>query len=102
MTQVTITTDSGVVALQAPYNPDLPARAKDLGGRFRPGDKAWTFDPRDEQRVRDLARDLFGTDGADDDRPTVTVRVPLAGFDGWGSTVTLAGREIVRRPGRDM
>ncbi len=64
---VSVDVSATAVTLTAPYDPSLPGKAKALGGYFDGVTKAWTFDVRDEMRVRDLARDIYGTDG------TVTV-----------------------------
>lgn len=99
---ITITTDGTTTILDTPYHPALPARAKALGGRWQAVTKVWAFDARDEQRVRDLARDIYGTDGAD--QPTATIRVKLHNRmeDPHSPSIYLAGHEIAHRPGRDM
>lgn len=100
---VTITTDSTTVTLIAPYDPSMPAKAKAIGGRWNATEKAWVFDARDESRVRALAREIYGTDGAADDRPTVTLRVPVmqnSTRDG-GDEFRVAGMRLAWRPGRD-
>ncbi|MGC2652294.1 MAG: hypothetical protein WA317_01540, partial [Mycobacterium sp.] len=99
-TTVSISATDIEVTLESPYDPALPAQARSIGGRWDASRKLWTFDPRDEARVRQLARDVFGTDGADADRPTVTVRVPVPP----GLTTPefrAAGRQLAWRPGRD-
>jgi hypothetical protein len=95
---VHVTVADNTVTLTAPYNPDLPARARALGGKFERATKAWRFDARDEGRVRELARDIYGTDG----RPaeTVTVRVHLVNWHR-ENTIYLFGREIATRRTRD-
>jgi hypothetical protein len=101
MSEITIQPDGGRLCLSSPYHPDLPAKARALGGRFDPATRRWSFDPRDEARVRDLAREVYGTDGQPGD--TVTVRLDLAKSSlGTGrQTIYLAGRQIAHRPGRD-
>lgn len=98
MTTVKITKTDTKVVLSTPYHPNLPSRAKALGGKFNPQNKTWVFDARDEQRVRDLAREIFGTDGSPITEPLVTVK-----FSGHmpGSEYWKFGRLIARRPGRD-
>jgi excisionase family DNA binding protein len=100
---VKVTTEGSKTTLASPYHPDLPADARKLGGRFDRATKHWEFDSRDEQRVRDLARQYYGTDGTEPDGDLVTVRVKLADYEGnkWDNTARFAGREIARRPGRD-
>ena len=73
MIRITQTADK--VELASPYHPDLPAAAKSLGGKFDRQGKTWVFDARDYDRVRELARSIYGTDGTAD---TVSVRVDLS------------------------
>jgi hypothetical protein len=104
---VRIETVATTTYLITPYNPDLPRRAKAIGGRWDAGRKAWTFDTRDEQRVRDLARAIYGTDGSPaDDGDLVTVRVRLADHEVTEQrrqqpVARFAGRLIAERTGRD-
>lgn len=66
------------VKLESPFHPDMSREARAIGGDWNGGAKAWYFDVRDEQRVRNLAIKLFGTDGS---APIdlVDVRVTLSG-----------------------
>ncbi len=98
---VTVTSDGTTVILACPYDPALPPRAREMGGRFaRDGSKTWVFDARDEERVRALARELYGTDGSDADEPSVTLRVPVSD-PGWTNEFRLAGRRLAWRRARD-
>jgi len=100
---VQIDTTAGQTTLRAPFNPDLAAKARLVGGNWVASAKVWVFDARDEARVRELARDLFGTDGTEDSTDLVTVRVratPDAGRDN-ERRCTVAGRIVAERPGRD-
>ena len=101
---VSVDVSTTAVTLTAPYDPSLPGKAKALGGYFDGVTKTWTFDVRDETRVRDLARDIYGTDGTVyADEPTVTIRVDLDALVGecceW--ELRLAGISLARRPARD-
>lgn len=100
---VTVTTENGITTLVSPYNPDMPAAARKLGGRFDRAAKAWRFDARDEERVRDLARRFYGTDGTEPEGDLVTVRVELWRCEGptYENFATFAGRRIAERPHRD-
>ena len=62
MSEIVITTDGTRVVLTASCAAELPAKV--IGGRFRLSAKAWSFDARDEERVRDLTRSIYGTDGS--------------------------------------
>lgn len=101
MSDVTITRDGDHLVVTSPYDPAFAHRAKtQLNGKW--GDGVWTFDARDESRVRDLLVDRFGTDGSDADQPTVDVRIVLPDVPSVYAEqeYRLAGRTLVRRPGR--
>lgn len=99
--EIGIQAAGGVLRVNAPYHPDFPSRAKGLGGKWDSGTKSWTFDPRDEERVRALCRDIFGTDG-DTAPEMVTLRVDVDKVVGRNDQECwVAGRCIARRPGRD-
>lgn len=106
MIDVAVRTDQTHTYLQSPYHPHLPDRARALGGAFDAGSKCWRFSARDEQRVRDLAREIYGTDGAAADR-TVDVRITMADCEHLllgqrgPECLWLFGRKIAERPARD-
>lgn len=103
MCEVGITTANGTTTLSAPYHPDLPSKAKALGGKFDGSSKDWHFDARDEERVRELAREVYGTDGSDAG-DTVTVRIEVSEDHTWSERnqgLFLGGRQIARAYGRD-
>jgi hypothetical protein len=97
--QIKVTVSGSKVVLDTPYNPDLPAKAKAIGGRWDSAARVWTFDARDEDRVRALAREVYGTDGSA--TKTVTVQHKFKMGDSLGQSVWMFGREIVQRPSRD-
>lgn len=80
------------IELHAPYHPELPARAKAIGGRWN--GKFWHFDTRVEEQVKQLAADIYGTG------ETVTVRVELPFYidekEYWAY-----GRRLLSRRSRD-
>jgi hypothetical protein len=82
-----------------PFNEEWNLRAKELAGRWNPKLKAWIFDSKEEERVRELARDIFGTDGSPVE--TVVVDYDLWADYGGGNEIWLFGRKIVWRPRRD-
>ena len=97
----TITTEGGRLMVTSPFHPRWAPRARALGGRWDAAAKAWTFDPRDEERVRAAAVAVYGTDG-DDDAPRVTVRVDLDAYGARdGAELWVGPRQVARRPGRD-
>lgn len=91
------------IVVRSPYNPGFAPRAKALGGRFfkDPAGARWDFDPRDEERVRDLCRDIYGTDGSPAAiADTVTIRATLAATN-YDRELYIAGRQVARALGRD-
>lgn len=95
-----ISLDNGRIALQSPYHPDIPSRAKNIGGRWNSTRKQWTFDARDESAVRDLAREIYGTDGSQA-ADLVTIRVGVDRDADSSDTWFAYGRQIAHRRGRD-
>lgn len=108
MNKIVVTVVANSVAVSSPYHPDFAPKARKLGGRWQPTTKTWSFDVRDEGRVRALLRAVFGDDGSAPVE-TLTVRCgsgPLEGRQGTfgGSRPMswwLAGREVARAYGRD-
>src|SRR5690606_41623372 len=71
--------DGKKIALKAPFHPDCADNAKSIGGRYN-RDRGWGFDAQDEAWVRQLAREIWGTDSSHP-VPTVTVLVDLDKID---------------------
>jgi hypothetical protein len=117
MSQIKIKIDNGCAALTAPYNPDFPARAKQIGGRWNSSSKDWTFDARDADRVRALCREVYGEDDSPADLVTVRIRYAIPNPNAnpeqsWTRLLTqselnekdtwwLFGRQIARQIDRD-
>lgn len=99
--EISIISDGTSLIVHTPYDPKFPDRAYYLGGRFEDLGRSWTFDARDERRVRELVREIYGTDGSDADaEKLVSVRLDLDEVPGYGE-IRLAGRRIAWRPARD-
>lgn len=96
---------NGKIAFYSPFHPDLARAARDLGGKPARDQYGkfhyWEFDPRDLDRVRDLGRRFFGTDGTEDASDLVTVRVHVNNLEGTEAEGRFAGRLIAERPARD-
>lgn len=98
-----ITTDTQLLC-SAPFNARFNERAVKLSGRWNPVKRAWVFDTRDEQRVRDLLIEIYGTDGTPTE--TVTIRLDAAIWkptdrDGNERSMYFAGRKVIWRQFRD-
>jgi hypothetical protein len=98
----TINADPRIV-VYSPYHPDFAPRAKLLGGKFAKSQSGpyWHFDPRDEARVRDLCREIYGTDGSDPAGDLVTIRATLNYLYRDDPALYIAGRQVARVLGRD-
>jgi DNA repair protein RadC len=62
---VSIVEQGGRIVVGTPYHPNFPARARLLGGDWDALKHVWIFDAREDDRVRSLCREIYGTDGAD-------------------------------------
>jgi hypothetical protein len=101
----TISTGVRRLKMLSPYNPDLPARARELGGSWDSTAQAWYFDPRDEERVRALALAIYGSDGSGAPVATMDLRVDLDALPRTDypryQPLWLGGRCVVERRDRD-
>jgi len=103
MNTITLTKTETQIIVASPYNPNLPSKAKRLGGKWSPTDKSWLFDLRDEQHVRELYISIYGTDGTTNATETVTIRATI-GEHGWEElcgSLFLYGRQVARARSRD-
>lgn len=101
---VQIKSDGQNISVYSPYNPDFPRAAKQLGGKWDPAARAWTFDARDEQRVRDLCVEIYGTDGNTPTGDLITIRVTVKPDSRWYADkggLFFAGRCVAYARGRD-
>lgn len=95
---IKITTNNNLLHVASDYSSDFVAGARKLGGRWNAAQKTWDFDPRDEQRVRALLIEVYGTDGSP--VRTCTVQIKADKYRGRES-VEFFGRSLVHRPNRD-
>lgn len=105
MADITVeTTDRGRLAVTSPYDASFVSGVKDIGGRWDAASRRWTVDARDEERLRELLREVYGSDGsAGDEADLVTVRWDISrlGHARGANEIRLAGRSIASRLGRD-
>lgn len=93
--------ESGKISVRSPFDPSFPEKAKNLGGRWNPGSRVWVFDGRDEDDVRSLLVDKFGTDGSP--VPVRDVKLNLDKTDLFDNTNEAfgLGRQLASRRFRD-
>lgn len=97
--QITITQESNRISVSSPYNKDYVARAREMGGKWSPTEKTWTFD----EAVRDeLMAELFTRYGytGDDNPDMVDVEVDAYFFEE-GNRIVVGGLQVAYRYGRD-
>ncbi len=98
---ISINRSGASISVASPFHPAFVRRAKELGGKWDAAAKVWAFDARDEDDVRALCREVYGTDGADGAR-MVDLRLQFkAGARAGQRAVYVCGREIARARGRD-
>jgi len=62
---ISIIARDGRLAVSTPFHPDFPSRARVLGGEWDAARRVWLFDPGDDERVRTLCREIYGTDAGE-------------------------------------
>jgi hypothetical protein len=97
MSKISISRTPTMISVRSPYNSRFVSLAKDLGGKFSSG--LWSFDIRDEGRVLDLCRDVYGDDGTIAD--TCTIRVNLGRYAKTQGPIEVRGYPVARAFGRD-
>lgn len=96
---ITISVSDKNIRVASPYNPEFVAGAKRLGARWSA--PVWIFDARDEDRVRDLCREVYGDDGRGLAQ-VCTLRLRFVDdYTASCDAVRIAGREVARAFGRD-
>jgi len=99
--KVNLKSGDSAIAAYTPYSTDFVSEAKKLNGKWDGAAKAWVFDERDGEKVREICRKVYGTDGATLDVELVTVRLCLDKIGTSYDKLELFGRSICRRQSRD-
>jgi hypothetical protein len=100
MQSPSVVENGGRLAVTAPYDAGFVAQAKLLGGKWDPRARTWTFDARDSARLADLLEAVYGYTPEVDSEPTVSVRIDASAW-GESQAITLLGRKLAERRGRD-
>lgn len=104
MTLVSFEIKNDRLYIETPYDRDFISEVKKIGGRWDRDARMWHVDPREEEQARTLTRNIFGSDGTkQDEEDLVNVRITLSEtFETYyENRLTIAGRTIAHRPGRD-
>jgi hypothetical protein len=95
------------VHVTSPFNRAFVDKAKQIGGKWNAANKTWDFPAERESLVREICREIYGSDGTD---PLVTLRVSdvdaVGKDDGYAKhtgyeSVYVAGRCVATVYGRD-
>jgi hypothetical protein len=84
-----------LVRVKAPYHPEFPSLARMMQGDWDKATKRWTFPADMEENVRELLRDIYGTDS--DDYEAVHVRYRVCRSDADRKEVYRLGRKLMSR-----
>ena len=88
------------IHVKTQYNPDFTSAAKQIGGKFNFDEKAWQFDERNQELVKNTLMSIFGTNGYY--QPIIDVEVTVKKrITAENSPIYLAGRIIAQARGRD-
>ena len=115
---VRISPNGSSLTLEAPYHPNFPYRAGQLGGRWNGSTRTWTFPVDRDAALRALCLEIWGLDGSpvpSSDLIALHIsvderRYPRTTFEALEMGVYLGGREIacavprrrMARPGRGI
>lgn len=105
--KVLIERQGDMLGVTCPYNPDFGRKAKQIAGQWDGKVKTWIFDARNEELVRKLLIDVYGTDDSAT-AELVSVKLVITRPDEaecrvgptCGSLV-IAGRVVAAATGRD-
>ena len=100
---ITVTVTDDNVEIASPYNPDVIATLKDLGGKWSPRGRTWNVPLRAEQEARQALLAAFGTDGSAETAADV-VMIELTACElviADKGPVTFCGVTIAKAFGRD-
>ena len=98
MTEVRLETEGRTLKAVTPFHADFVKGARKLAGKWRGG--VWIFPASQEDRVRDLCRKVYGTDGEPCEAVTLRVEFPEA-VQARQDSIFVAGRMVARATGRD-
>lgn len=103
-TTIRLDRDDHHLRVRAPHHPDFAAAAHKLDGEFDGATKTWTFDVGDAEKVIELCRAIYGTDGTPGQLVTISVDLDAYSRHQHSDDPTelyVAGRRVAHRPSRD-
>lgn len=103
MNDIKVTQTGKQISVVSPYNPAFVARAKEVGGKWDPSQRAWTFPVEAEDVVREALLEHYGYSEGSTETCTIRVRKPDSVSDTASSStvIRVGGREVARAFDRD-
>lgn len=107
---ISIRTDADKAYISSPYNPDFVKEIHSIGSaKWHAATKEWQVPIDSLEDVKQVLRDVYGTDGSENSEPKVTVKLTIDDNVDLGDiqsidnelVMTLFGREIMSARGRD-
>lgn len=92
---IKVRNENGKVSVYSPYHPDFVAAARKLNGKW--SSPYWSFDSRDEERVRNVCFKVYGTDGSEVETTDIKVQITRSS----SNPLFAYGRMVVERRGRN-
>lgn len=89
------------IGVRSPYYPAFIEAARRLNGRWNASDKAWYFDMRDMETLKEILIKHYGEDGGGEDVERVTLRLDMNRYPLRGDVDYFAGRQLFQRKERD-
>nr|WP_278770799.1 hypothetical protein [Limosilactobacillus mucosae] len=107
---ISIRTDADKAYISSPYNPEFVKEIHSIGSaKWHAVTKEWQVPVESLEDAKQVLRDVYGTDGSENNEPKVTVKLTIDDNVDLGDiqsidnelVMTLFGREIMSARGRD-
>ncbi|QLI95442.1 hypothetical protein H0G69_10565 (plasmid) [Limosilactobacillus mucosae] len=107
---ISIRTEADKAYISSPYNPEFVKEIHSIGSaKWHAATKEWQVPVESLEDAKQVLRDVYGTDGSENNEPKVTVKLTIDDDVDLGDiqsidnelVMTLFGREIMSARGRD-
>lgn len=107
---ISIRTEADKAYISSPFNPEFVKKIHSIGSaKWQAATKEWQVPVESLEDAKQVLRDVYGTDGSENNEPKVTVKLTIDDDVDLGDiqsidnelVMTLFGREIMSARGRD-